>query len=82
MRENKPTPTHLHPMDYFNDKANASVRSKTPIIKRKRSTYEALPPTSTIWTKGSYKTGDGEVRQAQRPGSELAYTLPSRGYRT
>lgn len=29
--------------------------------------------------QGIYRTGDGEVRQASRPASEVAYTLPSRG---
>jgi hypothetical protein len=31
---------------------------------------------------GTYRTGDGEVLQAPRPGSLHAYTLPSRGDRT
>lgn len=31
---------------------------------------------------GSYRTGDGEVRQAERPGSGVAYGLPSHGDRT
>ena len=31
---------------------------------------------------GSYRTGDGEVRQAERPGSRAAYGLPSYGDRT
>lgn len=79
MRVNKQTPTHQHPIDFRNDRANVSVRSKTPIVKRKRENNEALPLASTVWTKGSYRTGDGETRQGQRPGSERAYTLPSRG---
>ena len=29
-----------------------------------------------------YATGDGEVVQQVRPGSMVAYSLPSRGYRT
>lgn len=82
MRVNIKTPTHQHPIDFRNDRANASVRSKTPITKRQRSSDEAMPLTSHVWTKGSYKTGDGETRQVQRPGSEIASTLPSRGYRT
>lgn len=31
---------------------------------------------------GTYRTGDGEVLQATRPGSAQAYTLPSRGIGT
>jgi len=30
----------------------------------------------------TYRTGDGEVVQQVRPGSMVAYSLPSRGYRT
>lgn len=82
MRVNIKTPTHQHPVDFRNDRANANVRSKTPIVKRQRGSNEALPLASTVWTQGSYRTGDGEVRQVQRPGSEYASTLPSRGYRT
>jgi len=41
-----------------------------------------MPLTSTIWTEGSYRTGDGEVRQIQRLGSEVANKLPSLGYAT
>ena len=82
MRVNTTTPAHQHPIDFRNDRANANVRSKTPIIPRQREEHEALPMSSTIWTKGSYRTGDGEVRQLQRPGSHVAAALPSRGYRT
>lgn len=31
---------------------------------------------------GSYRTGDGETPAAQRPGSQTAYSLPSRGIGT
>lgn len=79
MRENSTTSTRLRP--YNPDRANKSMRPR-PTPKRKRAAHEALPPTTTVWTKGTYSTGDGEVRQLQRPGSEHAYTLPSRGYRT
>lgn len=67
---------------YNPDRAPKSLRPK-PGPKRIRDTGEALPVTpSTLWAKATYSTGDGEVRQLQRPGSEHAYTLPSRGYRT
>jgi hypothetical protein len=82
MRVNTTTPAHQHPIDFRNDRANASVRSKTPIVKRQREKHEAMPLTSSVWTKGSYRTGDGEVRQIQRPGSEVANKLPSLGYAT
>ena len=33
-----------------------------------------LPPTyTTLQDKGTYKTGMGEVRQVQRPGSDLSH---------
>ena len=32
-----------------------------------------------IKDKRTYKTGDGETPTYQRPGSERAYTLPSKG---
>ena len=82
MRVNIKTPTHQHPIDFRNDKGNASVRSKTPIVKRQREKHEAMPLTSSVWTSGSYRPGDGEVRQIQRPGSEVAHNLPSLGYAT
>ncbi len=82
MRVNIKTPTHQHPIDFKNDKGNASVRSKTPIVKRQREKHEAMPLTSSVWTPGFYRTGDGEVRQIQRPGSEVAHKLPSLGYAT
>ena len=82
MRVNIKTPTHQHPIDFRNDRANANVRSKTPIVKRQREKHEEMPLTSTIWTEGSYRTGDGEVRQIQRPGAEVANKLPSLGYAT
>jgi hypothetical protein len=82
MRVNTTTPAHQHPIDFRNDRANANVRSKTPIVPRQREKHEALPLTSSVWTNGSYRTGDGEVRQIQRPGSEVAHKLPSKGYAT
>lgn len=82
MRVNIKTPTHQHPIDFRNDKGNASVRSKTPIVKRQREKHEAMPLTSSVWTSGSYRPGDGEVRQIQRPGSEVAHKPPSLGCAT
>ena len=49
------------------------------------SHYDTTPTVATgiricnTNTTGSYRTGDGEVRQAIRPASEVAFTLPSRG---
>lgn len=78
--ENKHTPVHLHPMNYGDDRGPKGIRSKTPIVPRVREPGEAGPMMSSIWTAGSYRTGDGEpTAQPQRPGSGKAYTLPSLG---
>ena len=42
---------------------------------------QALPITNDWRRAGTYRSGDGEVIQLQRPGSERAFTLPSRGFR-
>lgn len=42
---------------------------------------QALPITNDWRRPDTYVTGDGEVLQQQRPGSERAFTLPSRGNR-
>jgi len=80
MRVNPTTPAHIHPVDYHNDLGSKEARGKTPFVKRKREKDEATGPVMNIWSKGSYRTGDGHhTVQVQRPGSERAYTLPSKG---
>jgi hypothetical protein len=37
---------------------------------------------SDMYLRNHYRTGDGEVVQPLRPGSDLAMAIPSRGYRT
>jgi len=44
---------------------------------------QALAQKEPVWVlrRGSYVTGDGEVRQAQRPGSDLSH-IKSKGLGT
>ena len=59
------------------------------LIKERQREFEARltrvqAPSSQVrmcnaTMPGSYRTGDGDVRQAERPGSGVAYGLPSRG---
>lgn len=52
--------------------------ARTP--PRKRDPREATPTTiCNSTTRDRYRTGDGEVVQAMRPGSERAAGLPSKG---
>jgi hypothetical protein len=47
---------------------------------RKRKPGEVESPSfSRIKEKSVYRTGDGEYGVIDRPGSHIAYTLPSRG---
>ncbi len=52
---------------------------------RERHPDEAAPTTicnGMMPSTNAYRTGDGEVRQPQRPGSTVALDIPSRGFRT
>lgn len=52
---------------------------------RKRQPNEATPTVicnGMVPSHTEYRTGDGEVRQAQRPGSTQALAIPSHGFRT
>jgi hypothetical protein len=52
---------------------------------RQRHPDEATPPAicnGSMPSSTQYRTGDGEVRQAQRPGSAAALAIPSHGMRT
>lgn len=51
-------------------------------LRSKRAKPEDMPSricNASMRDKPPYKTGDGEVLQSQRPGSDVAYKLPSRG---
>lgn len=46
---------------------------------RERDPNEALPPTSDIFARPVYRTGDGDTNPyVPRPGSMVAFSLPSR----
>ena len=80
MRINAKSETHTLPVQ--SDKANKRTHGTegyTPRIKRRN---EATPPTLDLWSRDTYRVGDGEVRGAMRPGSEDAMKLPSRGHST
>jgi hypothetical protein len=49
---------------------------------RKVQTSSAQRICNAAMQHTTYRTGDGEVVQAERPGSMHAYTLPSRGVGT
>lgn len=53
-------------------------------VKAKSARFELLSPTriGNYTTTGTYRTGDGEVPFIVRPGSMVAFGLPSRGDRT
>ena len=55
--------------------------SLKPYRKRERDPKEAMPiAICNGAVKHHYRTGDGEARQYQRPGSEIAIAIPSRGF--
>lgn len=67
-------------MPYKSDKANAAVRQNSKFTPRKRDPNEALPITND-WRKSVYRTGDGDILQLQRPGSDLSW-IKSHGTQT
>ena len=71
MRVNAETATTLK---YVNDLGPKAMRSKTPIVKRRRTKGEAPPSTAADWRKRPvYKSGDGEVSQMQRLNSDHSH---------
>lgn len=49
---------------------------------RVRQPGEAMPPADNMFERGTYRTGDGDTgTYVPRPGSLVAFTLPSRGLR-
>lgn len=47
---------------------------------RAKQEGEALPPSNDLFERGTYRTGDGDPgTYVPRPGSLVAFTLPSRG---
>lgn len=49
-------------------------------VPRQKEAGEATPATNDLWKRKNYKTGDGDPgNYVPRPGSLVAFTLPSRG---
>jgi hypothetical protein len=77
LRENRHNPAHaLAPL---NDKNPVRYVRGGPVLMPKLK-GAALPNKSNIWDRTTYRTGDGEVLQQIRPGSQDAMKLPSRGF--
>jgi len=72
--KNNPT-EKTHFIAYKSNKANKDIgRGTTGFVKSNFPAGTTLPPTyTTLQDKGTYKTGMGEVRQVQRPGSDLSH---------
>jgi hypothetical protein len=68
----------MQPVDKMRKRAG-SAEVYAPRVKQEN---EAMPPASDLWSRDTYRVGDGEVRGAMRPGSEDAMKLPSRGHST
>ena len=63
-----------------NDLAMKKVRGSTPHRPRVRQEGEAASLTfSRLRDRDTYRIGDGDTGGVNRPGSDVAYTLPSRG---
>jgi len=49
-------------------------------VERKKLPGEVKAPENDLWKRKNYKTGDGDNgTYVPRPGSLVAFTLPSRG---
>lgn len=82
--ETKTGPAHImrHASDKLTKKAKQciSMQGYTP---REKDENEATKSTIDPFARGIYKTGDGDPgTYVPRPGSLVAFTLPSRGIRT
>ena len=69
-------PTHITraPMAKLSKEARQCIGKYTPRI---RAANEAQARSYTAPSKEPYRTGDGDVIQVTRPGSMVAYSLPS-----
>lgn len=70
--------THIN---YKSEKANKGTAGKTTFAPRERDPYEATPPSSDLFERPDYKTGDGDVPIFQRPGSNHSH-IKSKGLGT
>lgn len=80
LRVNATSSTHALPIKTEKVyKRSPSVEGYTPRVK---DIAEAMPPSNDLWQRGTYRVGDGETRQVDRPGSQDAMKLLSKGYST
>ena len=79
LRENRENPMHAMaaPID---KNPPRYVRGGAVLLPRLKGA--ATPANQNIWDRGTYRVGDGEVRQVLRPGSQDAMKLPSKGFST
>ena len=64
---------NLDPMKYASDRANQGVKGNTRYTPRNRAKNEAMPPSADLFKRATYRLGDGEVVQQQRPGSDHSH---------
>lgn len=80
IRVNKHMP-NAGDLPFAKDKVNPRYISGGAVLLPKLE-GAALPNTTSIWDRMTYRTGDGEIRQQQRVGSDGAMKIPSRGFKT
>lgn len=85
-----PTPTTTKRPRFLKASEGLSARARNAMsmpyyTPRQRHPNEATPPAicnGSMPSAEPYRTGDGDARQFQRPGSTAALAIPSRGFRT
>jgi hypothetical protein len=81
--ERNDLPTHIirKPLDGLSKEARKGI-GKRGYSKRIKDVSEALP-RQIDWRNSTYRTGDGDhTTQVPRPGSLVAFSLPSKGHKT
>ena len=75
---------HLIPVKRTGDlpkQSDKSAYTTSKFVPRKKRENEALVPSRDIWSQGTYDGHDLRPFEG-RPGSMVAYSLPSHGDRT
>ena len=72
----------IHKLPTLSDRATQRVRGDNEYVERVRQPNEALPPSNDLFTRATYRSGDGEQFQSARAGSQDAMKVLSRGYST
>jgi hypothetical protein len=77
--ERNTLPTHVHQVPKLTLSREAR-QSMGKYVERQKLPGEAKAPENDLWKRKNYKTGDGDTgTYVPRPGSLVAFTLPSRG---